>query len=175
MIKGNKVNLRAIESEDVTSYHNWINDESSNQTRGLYHPTSLEDARSWMESNRTPTAEAMTFVIDLPGFGAIGLITLRNICPRSGRGEISVYIGRTDQWRKGYGRDAISPLVEYAFTSMNLHRVWLECDAGYESIVRAAKSFGFIEEGRIRDSYYRHGSHRDTLILGLLRPEWSKG
>ncbi len=42
MITGKNVFLRAIETEDAYSYHNWINDLDTNFWRGLYHPMSTD-------------------------------------------------------------------------------------------------------------------------------------
>lgn len=171
MIRARRIKLRALELTDVENYHRWINDEESNQTRGLYHPTSKIEAEEWVRSQMTSTPEHITFIIENEKGGPIGVLGFRGICTRSGRAELWIYIGEKSEWRKGYGREAIEALCGYGFDSMNLFRVWLECDPGYERIMAMYQKAGFVLEGRMRKAYFRHGEYRDTCILGLLRDE----
>jgi RimJ/RimL family protein N-acetyltransferase len=175
MIHGAKTRLRAVELTDAVKYHEWVNDEQSNQTRGLYHPTSLQEAQSWIEARCSTNFDTLSLAIETIEGVHIGFIGFRAICPRSRRAEVTLHIGDKREWRKGYGRDALSTLCLYGFESMNLHRIWLECDAAYEKIIAAYESVGFRREGRLRDSYFRHGGYRDTLIMGLLESEWRQG
>lgn len=171
MIHGTKVNLRAIEATDVDRYYSWINDEETNQWRGLYHPTSREEATKWIEQVRVRTPESLNLALENDG-ETIGFIGLRGICARSRRAEIWIYIGSKPHWNRGIGQDAVHTLCKYAFEEMNLFRIWLECNPEFTAVVRCYEKVGFIEEGRLRKAYYRSGSFRDTCIMGLLREEF---
>lgn len=173
MIRGQKTNLRAIESADVENYHHWINDEETNQWRGLYHPTSKEEALKWIETERSTRSDAVAFSIQLEG-KHIGFIGLRGICSRSRRAEIWIYIGDKTFWDQGIGQDATQTLCDYAFFQMNLFRIWLECNPEFTPVVQCYKKIGFIEEGRLRKAYFRNGDFHDTCIMGLLRTDWER-
>jgi RimJ/RimL family protein N-acetyltransferase len=172
MINGKLVKLRAIESEDVVRYHAWINDSETNQWRGLYHPTSREEAAGWIEEQRQKRPEHLSLSIESDGVH-VGFIGLRGICARSRRAEIWIYIGAKDYWNQGIGQDAIQTLCDYAFTEMNLFRIWLECNSDFVPVVRCYEKVGFLEEGRPRKAYYRNGKFHDTCIMGLLKDEWA--
>ena len=174
MIRGEQLLLRAIESGDFNHYHSWINDEETNQWRGLYHPTSLEEATRWIEEQRKPSSDKLSLAISYGAGELIGFIGLRGICARSRRAEIWIYIGSKNHWNKGIGYDAIQALCDYAFSEMNLFRLWLECNPEFVPVVRCYERAGFIEEGRLRKAYYRQGQFRDTCIMGLLREDWEK-
>ena len=174
MIRGEKVVLRAIESSDVQKYYTWINDEETNQWRGLYHPTSRDEATEWIEEQRKRKPENLSLAIDTTGGEPIGFIGLRSICARSRRAEIWIYIGSKAHWSQGIGADAVGTLCNYAFTEMNLFRIWLECNPKFSPVVRCYGKIGFIEEGRLRKAYFRNGQFRDTCIMALLKSDWSK-
>lgn len=174
MIRGKRVSLRAIEESDVTAYHAWINDEETNQWRGLYHPTSVEESQSWIAKQRQKDATALSLAIETADSKLIGFVGLQNVCSRSHRAEIWIYIGSKDHWGQGVGEDTIRALCRYAFQEMNLHRVWLECNPEFSNVVHCYEKVGFLREGTLRDAYYRNGQFRETCIMGLLRGEFKE-
>ena len=80
-------------------------------------------------------------------------------------------IGDKDYWGRGYGREAVSLLLDYAFRVRNLRRVWLEVHAANERAIRAYKACGFVEEGRMREHVWLAGRYVDNVIMGVLREE----
>lgn len=174
MIPGTISNLRALESRDAIPYHQWINDIETNYWRGLYHPMPETETRSWIESEAQSNANRITLAIDTVAGNFVGIIGLRGICLRSRRAEIWIYIGNKEVWSQGIGSDAIATLCHYAFNEMNLHRIWLECEAENIGAVRCYEKNGFLKEGTFRDGYYRHGKYRNTIVMALLRTDWNK-
>ena len=81
-------------------------------------------------------------------------------------------IGDHDYWSHGYGTDAITTLLRYAFDEMNLHRVWLEVLDDNTRGIACYRKCGFVEEGRKRQDRYRSGSYHDTLVMGVLEDEF---
>ncbi|NCN41847.1 GNAT family N-acetyltransferase [bacterium] len=172
MIRGNLVVFKPIEVTDLENYHRWINDEETNQWRGLYHPTSREDALKWIEAKRQPQADKLNLSIYSTNGKHIGFIGLQAICPRSRRAELWIYIGDKEYWGKGFGEDSARTLCKYAFEQMNLYRIWLECNPDFTQVTRCYEKVGFKQEGILRHAYYRDGAFRDTCIMGLLRSEF---
>lgn len=86
--------------------------------------------------------------------------------------ELGITIGDKHFWGRGYGRDAISLLVRYAFQHHNYHKVWLRVHAANVRAIRAYQACGFVEEGRLRAHVWSNGIYDDLLVMGLLRAEW---
>lgn len=172
MIQGQLISLRAVEANDVEAFHSWINDDETNQWRGLYHPTSFEEAKDWIETRRATSEERLTLsIIDKNGIH-IGFVGLQAISSRSRRAEIWIYIGAKTYWGKGFGEDTIRTLANYALNEMNLYRIWLECNPEFTNIVHCYEKVGFKKEGLLRKAYYRNGAFRDTCIMGLLKEDF---
>ena len=99
----------------------------------------------------------------------IGQCALFNLHPVAHRMELGITIGDQAYWGKGYGREAVQLLVDYGFRHHNLHRIYLEVHARNERAIRAYRSCGFAEEGRLRQHVWSDGSYDDLVIMGVLR------
>ena len=172
MIRGKLVNLRAVETGDADLYYKWINNEETNQWRGLYHPTNREEAAKWIESHTGSKTEALNLAIETIQGELIGFIGLQGICARSRRAELWIYIGSKTHWNQGIGTDSIRTLCNYAFGQMNLFRISLECNPEFQNVIHCYDKLGFVREGTLRKAYYRDGAFRDTCIMGLLRDDF---
>jgi RimJ/RimL family protein N-acetyltransferase len=175
MLKADWGSLRALKETDAIQYERWINDPDTNQWRGLHLPMTKIEAQVWIEKQMTSSKENFTLAVSVPaaeGEKTIGLIGLRNICYRSRRAELWIYLGDKNYWGKGFGQKAMTRLCQEAFLEMNLIRVWLECDPGHKSAVRCYQNVGFTQEGIMRKGYFRHGEYRDTSIMSFLQDEW---
>ena len=168
MIIGQKVQLRGLEPQDAAKYHEWINDPETNYWRGLYHPVSHNEAAKWIERESEPNSSRLTLAIQTLEGNLIGVMGLRGICSRSRRAEIWIYLGEKKNWKQGLGSDAVKVFCKYAFTEMNLHRIWLECDPNNVGAIRCYEKCGFRLEGILRDGYFRHGQYHATAIMGRL-------
>jgi RimJ/RimL family protein N-acetyltransferase len=86
--------------------------------------------------------------------------------------ELGIGIGDAEYRGRGYGRDALHELLEYAFRLRNLRKVWLGVNADNDRAIRCYRVCGFVEEGRLRRHVWSGGRYADFLFMGLLRDEW---
>ncbi|HLV78687.1 MAG TPA: GNAT family protein, partial [Chthonomonadaceae bacterium] len=73
---------------------------------------------------------------------------------------------------RGYGRDAIRVLLDYAFRLRNFRKVWLMTCSTNERAIRCYRACGFVEEGRKRAHLWSDGQYVDEVHMGILRDEW---
>jgi RimJ/RimL family protein N-acetyltransferase len=85
---------------------------------------------------------------------------------------MGIGLGDKTCWGKGYGTDAMSLLLRYAFTELNLHRMTLTVYEFNERAIRMYQRCGFKIEGIVRDCLYRNGRRWDLVSMGILRDEW---
>ena len=90
----------------------------------------------------------------------------------NGNGFIRLGIGAVEDRRKGYGSQALSMLLRYAFGELNLYRVTAVVPAYNEGAIRLFQKFGFMEEVRRRKAIHRYGEFWDLVSFGLLNAEW---
>ncbi|NLL47935.1 MAG: GNAT family N-acetyltransferase [Firmicutes bacterium] len=86
----------------------------------------------------------------LLGTKRIGEIELDHIAWRSGEAELKIDIFDPLMHNHGYGTDAIITLLEQAFLTMNLTRIYLRVQASNEKALHCYEKVGFRKEGRLQ-------------------------
>ena len=92
----------------------------------------------------------------------------------NGNGYIRLGIGEAESRRRGYGSQALSMLLRYAFGELNLFRVTAVVPAYNEGAIHLFQKFGFMEEVRRRKALFRDGEFWDVIGFGLLNAEWQE-
>jgi ribosomal-protein-alanine N-acetyltransferase len=90
------------------------------------------------------------------------------------RSEIGYALRREEYKNKGFMREALLPIVDYGFTTLNLNRI--EAFIGPENMPsqRLVQRLGFRQEGHLRGHYCKDGVIGDSLVFGLLRDEFEQ-
>ena len=87
-------------------------------------------------------------------------------------GFIRLGIGAEEDRGKGYGNQALSMLLRFAFAELNLFRVTALVPEYNTAAIALLKKFGFVEEVRRRQSVERDNKRWDMLVFGLLKEDW---
>ena len=101
----------------------------------------------------------------------VGRAVLFGVDPLARLGEVGIAL-LAEQRGRGYGRDVLRVLVDYAFRSRNLRRVHLQTLASNAAALASYRAVGFVEEGRLREQAWVEGAYEDIVLMGLLRSEW---
>lgn len=174
MLVGSKVTLRGITRDDLTDLWRFNNDLEVELAGGGDPPKPQAFERLVSEFNRDTSMggrDPAHFAIEADG-KLIGTCGLSNFNHTSKTCELGIGIGNKAYWGKGYGREAVSLLVEYAFRYRNFRRVWLWVHADNERAIRAYRACGFVEEGRLRQHMWSNGHYVDAVYMGILDSEW---
>ncbi len=77
-------------------------------------------------------------------------------------------------WGNGYTSEALSKVLEYAFTQDNVYRVTTGCLAENKGSERVMQKNGMIKEAEHKDFEWHDGKMKDRLEYRLLKHEWEK-
>lgn len=171
MLRGEKVTLRAVQREDLKTLYQLEQDlDLVLLADGNWQPIPLATVEKDFDKN-VEDEDRSWFVIEADGkvIGSIGLHHRDRRLQLSAFG-IAIYV--REYLGKGYGRDAINVLLEWAFDLQNFRRIWLETWATNERAIRCYQALGFVEEGRLREHGYYKGKYFDVVLMGLMRSEW---
>ncbi len=174
MLRGEKVTLRAVARGDLPRLREFANDLEVELAGGGDPPAPRPLERIEKDFEREVSdlpRDKTNFAIEADG-ECIGTGGLFNIDWTARHAELGIGIGDKEYWGRGYGREAVGLLLDYAFRLRNLRRVWLEVHSANERAIRAYGSCGFVEEGRMRGHVWLGGRYVDNVIMGLLREEW---
>lgn len=157
--------LKIIEETDVgENYLNWMNDyEIVKYTESRFFPHSISSLNEYVK-NVNNQSNVMFAIIDKKTNNHIGNIKLGNINQFHKFADIGIIIGQKEFWNKGIGSKAIYLVVNYAFSRLNLRKVF----AGiYENNIGSIKAFekcGFKKSFVEKDKYFFEGEYIDAII-----------
>ncbi len=143
------------------------------------YPFSEAGEEVWIERHAQPPAvDGVTDVVMVFGLKGgdqpLGSTGLHRISMLHRHAEWGIFIGRPEEWGKGYGREVARTTLRYGFDTLNLHRIQLRVIADNERGIKAYRSAGFKDEGRQREASYVDGKYVDLLLMAVLRHEWRK-
>ncbi len=72
---------------------------------------------------------------------------------------------------KGIGGEAVGAVVDFAFTTLRLHRVMANYQPTNERSARLLRRLGFVPEGFGRDYLYIAGAWRDHILTAKNNPD----
>lgn len=101
----------------------------------------------------------------------IGTSTLFHFDEKSRRAEIGYILDRR-YWGKGLANEALTALLEFAFETLNLHRLEADIEPRNAASVKIIERLGFQREGFLRERWIVSGEIQDSLFYGLLRSDW---
>jgi RimJ/RimL family protein N-acetyltransferase len=170
MLRGERVLLRAIEDDDLPRYIQWLNDPTVIEFFGQFQPMTLTQEQQWYEQMLQDDS-VINFATEYNGqhIGGSGFCAIDR---QNRNAEVGLFIGITDLWDKGLGREVLEALVKYGFDELNLNRIYLRVFAENKRAVHLYEKVGFQHEGRWRQAEFRHGRYHDMLWMSVLREEW---
>jgi RimJ/RimL family protein N-acetyltransferase len=175
MIEGGKVMLTSLSTDYLPEYRRWINDpEVADFLASIGFPLSMADERQWIERMQRSGEFATHFTIVTKSGDPIGNIALMDINYQNRNAQLGIMIGEKDHWDKGYGKDAIRTLLDYAFRTLCLNRVELRLNVENERALACYERCGFKLEGRKKGHIFYKGRYCDELIMGILKQDWEK-
>jgi RimJ/RimL family protein N-acetyltransferase len=173
MLKGKKVILRSLSRDDLPRLWEFNNDVEVELAGGGDPPMPQSLARLEAEFDREAAEggrDGARFAIEADG-KLIGTCALFRFDETAHTCELGIGIGDKAYWGRGYGREAIALLLDYAFRLRNFRKVWLRVNGNNERAIRAYQSCGFVEEGRLRAQVWSGGQYVDLVYMGILRDE----
>lgn len=180
-IRTPRLRLRALEPGDDAALLGILGDAQAMRYWSTAPLTEIAQARDVRirALRRFEDERSMKFGITLPaadGEGAllIGTCDLFRIDVGNRRAEIGYVLARS-HWKRGYALEALTALIDHAFTELRLQRIEADVHPGNEASCRALERLGFRREGLLRERWHVGTEVSDSVIFGLLAREWVRG
>jgi len=180
VVADDDVVLRTVERDDAAFLQRSCTDPRIRYSLGSIHHRSLsqqeEGIEHWVEEDGNAVFVACVDDEDAPAghpgeneTTPVGSFSARHV---DGDRAWLAYWLVPEFHGEGYGTEAISLAVDYAFRSYDTPAVGVGAFAFNDASRGLLESLGFMEEGRRRKFMYVDGEHRDMVQYGLLREEW---
>lgn len=169
---GEKVVLHTLEREHCRQLWEAYEPEVPVATEPLNPGLSMEGADKWFDEMQNAQGKSQVYLGIFWDDGTlIGDIELTNIDWRNRSGSLGMSIARREQRGYGYGTDALSVLVKYAFESLDLVRLSARTLIHNVAARQVLEKAGFTLEGSERQVVTIDGQRWDRLLYGLLRSD----
>ena len=175
-IEGASIYLRDVRDTDVNeTYRGWMNDPEVNQyLESRFSPATLESIGDFVRTHIADRNHVFLAIVLRDGDRHVGNIKLGPINWIHRFGDIGLMIGAKDCWGRGIAAEAISLLVEHAFSTLNLHKVTAGAYSTNRGSIRAFEKVGFEIEGVRKAHFLTDQGYCDHVLMGLVKDQWEE-
>ena len=115
--------LRKLEERDVSAMLEWMHDETvANNFRFDFMSMTEEKALDFVSKSFSDENQHFAIVDEDDNY--LGTISLKNISSTDNNAEYAIVL-RRNFWGKGYAQKATAEILNYAFNTLKLHKVYL--------------------------------------------------
>jgi RimJ/RimL family protein N-acetyltransferase len=174
---GSKIMLREYRREDLSHITAWVNDmETTKYLSDIFSwPQTVKNSEDFLEMRLSGGRREAGFVIaGLDTQDYIGQADLMDINWIDRCATVGIVIAEKKNRGCGIGTEALSLILEYAFTQLGLQRVQLDVYSGNTGAIACYERAGFIREGVKRRARFCRGAYMDVILMSVLKEEWEQ-
>jgi len=171
-LKGKNVFLRALEPEDLAFIYHIENDEHLWEVSNTQTPYSKFLIRQYLENAYQDIYEAKQLRLAIcknNTLEAIGLIDLFEFDPKNKRAGIGIIIQNEINRNAGFGKEALSLLINFSFQQLQLHQLYANISTENIASIALFTTFGFEKIGVKKDWNYSNNSFQDEAFFQLIK------
>ncbi|HOO98694.1 MAG TPA: GNAT family protein [Bacteroidales bacterium] len=149
-MKCDKINLRAIEPEDLELLYEWENNDSYWIISNTVVPFSKYTLKRYIRNSHKNIYETgqLRLMIDLASVKkTIGTIDIFDFDPFHKRAGLGILIADEKERKKGYATMALKCLIKYCFNTLQLHQVWCNILSNNCESIDLFTKLGFVRAG----------------------------
>jgi UDP-4-amino-4,6-dideoxy-N-acetyl-beta-L-altrosamine N-acetyltransferase len=162
--------LRDLTAGDREMVRRWRNQRDVSAYMYTDHTIGEEEHARWFD--QTLQDPGRRYWIVRHADEDVGLGGFYHIDPLSRRASMALYLAKAGLRGKGVGTLAEHSLLARAFNQLDLNKVCGEVIEENQFVVKLHNSFGFVEEGRLRQHVFKNGRPLNVVLIGLLREDW---
>ncbi|WP_046758847.1 GNAT family N-acetyltransferase [Kordia jejudonensis] len=165
-LTGEKLYLRALEPEDLDFIYGIENDESIWEISATQTPYSRFLIKQYLENAHQDIYEAkqLRLVMVNNKKESIGLIDLFEFDPKNKRVGVGLLIAKNEHRHKGYGKEALQLVCEYAFKHLHVHQLFANIGEDNLASIKLFESVGFEKIGVKRDWTFVNGEFKNEIL-----------
>jgi diamine N-acetyltransferase len=171
-LQGNTIFLRALEPEDLAFIYHIENDETIWEVSNTQTPYSKFLITQYLENAHQDIYEAKQLRLAIcknESLEAIGLIDLFDFDPKNKRAGVGIIIQNEVDRNKGFGKEALGLMINYAFHQLQLHQLYANIGTENLPSLSLFTTFGFEKIGVKKDWNFTNNSFHDEVLLQLIK------
>lgn len=169
-LQGERLCLRAVEPEDLDFMYVVENDPDCWSVSDCTVPYSRFALRQYIENTQCDIyldRQLRLMVVERASGLTVGAADIFDFSPHHARGEVGILIRRECRGR-GYAREALSLLCDYAFRFLSFHQLAARIQSDNEACLRLFRSCGFVECGLLKEWWSVGNTYKDVVLMQRL-------
>lgn len=170
-LKGEHITLRALEPEDLDFLVKTENDENFWEVSHTQTPFSKYILKLYLENSHLDIYEAKQLrliIEENSSKTSVGMIDLFDFNPQHKRAGIGILIPQKYQ-NKGFASEALSTLINYAFTHLNLHQLYANITDDNVKSIALFEKHQFKKVGVKKDWIFTNGKFKNEILFQLIK------
>lgn len=168
---GTKVRLRPVTGPDLELLERWDQDPELEALMGRRF--GAVQPMEWLRTHLTGRGGLAWMVEEAETGRPVGELELANLNRRSGTVEVRICLGERESRGQGYGREALSLALRFAFVTWRLRSVHLRVYTENARAIHLYERLGFRKVG-ITPPSDRRGDLSPILLMELSQERWSR-
>ena len=168
VLKAGRCQLRQITPQDQQHIFQGLSDPNVTAYYGVHYETleQTKEQMQWYKSLEEEKTGLWWAICDSNG-GFLGAAGLNNLSMEHRKAELGFWL-LPDHWRRGIMKEALPAILEYASTTLALHRIEAIVEVGNQSSEVILNKLGFRCEGTLRDAEIKGGKYISLRIYALI-------
>jgi diamine N-acetyltransferase len=162
--------LRALERGDLRFVHH-LNNNRNVMSYWFEEPyESFDELQDLYARHIHDNAERRFIAVD-DDHQKIGLVELIEIDNIHRRAEFQIIIDPAHQGQ-GHARPLIAKALDYAFSILNLHKIYLIVSTANHRAIHLYETCGFMDEGYFVKEFFVNGTYQDARRMYILQEDY---
>lgn len=171
-ISGKTIDLRVITEACVPEFLVWYNDSEVTRYISIYLPMTEKEEIEWVQGLSGRKSTDVVLAIVTKEGQHIGNVGIHGINWRDRVATTGTVIGEKEFRGKGIGTEVKMLLLNYAFNTLNLHKICSRALAFNVASRRFSQKCGYQQEGVLRKHIFKNGEYVDQVLLAVFREDW---
>jgi len=171
-VEGKNICFRSLKISDSQEIHGYASDKDVSRFIGWNLMNTLNETSEYVQEmiNREEAGTHLYASIVLKSTQSIiGTAMIFNFNHEAKHAEVG-YVFHKDFWGKGYGVETVKLMNNFAFDSLNLHKLHARVVSANIGSARVLERNGYVLEGRLKDYHFIENVYYDSLLFGKLQP-----
>lgn len=167
-LEGENICFKPLDTKDAQVIHSYASDVKVKRFIGWPLMKTLDETRNYiieMLKRESAGTHLYASIVLKKTKEIIGTAMIFNFDREANHAEIG-YVFHSSFWGKGYGTETIALMNDFAFDTLNLHKLHARVVGANIGSIRVLEKNGFKLEGCLKDYYFIDNSYYDGMIFG---------
>jgi len=169
-LEGNKIQLRALEPEDISFLYQIENDTSVWEVSNTQTPYSKAVLREYLKQAYRDIYEIKQLRLAITNklnSNCVGFIDLFDFDPKNKRVGVGIVIAEKDRGQ-GFASEALTMVCDYVKKYLQVHQLYANIGADNKQSIQLFEKNGFKSVGVKKDWIYSAGQFKDEYLYQLI-------